>query len=197
MNTYQPSAFTSAVKHLLIINGLCFVALNIEALQGFIFFNFALFPLDSDLFRPWQLITYMFLHGGLWHIMFNMFALWMFGTAIEGVWGTKTFALYYFGAGLGAAVIHMIVTGTPVIGASGGVFAILLAFGMMYPDRKIFMLLVPVGIKAKYFVLMYGVFELFMGMSNLQTGIAHFAHLGGMVVGFAIIKFWKLPTGLD
>ncbi len=197
MNTYQPSAFTTAVKHLLIVNGLCFVALNIEGLQQFLFFNFALFPFDSGAFRPWQLITYMFLHGGVWHIFFNMFALWIFGTAIERVWGTKTFAMYYFGAGLGAAIIHMVVSGSPVIGASGGVFAILLAFGMMFPNQRIFLLLIPVGIKAKYFVLMYGAFELIMGVSNLQTGIAHFAHLGGMVVGFGLIKLWKLPTGLD
>ncbi|MCC5932809.1 MAG: rhomboid family intramembrane serine protease [Candidatus Cyclonatronum sp.] len=197
MNYYQTSAFTPAVKHLLIINGLTFLALNTPALQNLLFFNFALFPIESGMFRPWQLITYMFLHGGMFHIFFNMFALWIFGTAIESVWGTKTFALYYFAAGVGAAIIHMITTGSPVIGASGGVFAILLAFGLMFPNRRIYMLLIPVGIPAKYFVIIYGVFELMMGISNLQTGIAHFAHLGGMIVGFVLIRIWKLPTDLE
>ena len=197
MNFNQNSAFTPAVKHLLIINGLSFLALNTPALQNLLFFNFALFPIESGMFRPWQLITYMFLHGGLFHIFFNMFALWIFGTAIESVWGTRTFALYYFAAGVGAAIIHMITTGSPVIGASGGVFAILLAFGVMFPNRRIYMLLIPVGIPAKYFVIIYGVFELMMGISNLQTGIAHFAHLGGMVVGFILIRLWKLPTDLE
>jgi len=162
--------------------------------------TFALFPPNSEFFqyfRPWQFVTYMFLHGSLGHIFFNMFALWMFGTAIESAWGTKTFTLYYFGAGIGAALLHMLLTPSIVIGASGGVFGILLAFGMMYPERRIYMILIPVGIKAKYFVMLYGAFELMMGISSLQTGIAHFAHLGGMLVGFALIKIWKLPTNLD
>ncbi|MCH8567979.1 MAG: rhomboid family intramembrane serine protease [Balneolales bacterium] len=194
---YQPSGFTPAVKHLLIINGLFFVAFNTGVLRELLFFNFALFPFSSDLFRPWQLISYMFLHGGFGHIFFNMFALWIFGTAIEDAWGTKRFVQYYFIAGLGAAVIHMLITPSAVIGASGGVFGILLAFGMMFPERRIYMLLIPVGIKAKYFVVLYGALELMLGISSLQTGIAHFAHLGGMVVGFLLIKYWKLPTDLE
>lgn len=176
------------------------MALGIPGFDEFLLQNFALFPPNSqffDLFRPWQFVSYMFLHGGLGHIFFNMFALWIFGTAIESTWGTKTFTLYYFGTGIGAAVLHMILTPSIVIGASGGVFGILLAFGMMFPERRIYMLLFPVGIKAKYFVMLYGAFELMMGISSLQTGIAHFAHLGGMIVGIALIKIWKLPTNLE
>lgn len=192
------SAITPSIKHLLIINGLSFVALNTPQLQDFLFFNFALWPLGSGAFAPWQFISYMFLHGSLGHIFFNMFALWIFGTAIESVWGTRRFVIYYFTTGVGAALLHMMIAGgSPVIGASGAVFGILLAFGMMFPERRIFLLLIPVGIKAKYFVMMYGAFELMMGISSLQTGIAHFAHLGGMVVGFLLIRLMKLPTNIE
>lgn len=208
---YQPttqfSMFPPAVKHLLIINVICFVALNTPGIGDIIFAYFAMFPWERGIglipgapyiFYPWQLITYMFLHGSLGHIFFNLFALWIFGTAIENTIGTKKFAQYYFLTGVGAGILHFLITGSgaAVIGASGAVFGLLLAFGMMFPNREIFFLFIPVPIKAKYFVIMYGAFELMMGVSSLQTGIAHFAHLGGMVVGFFLIRYWKLPTNL-
>jgi membrane associated rhomboid family serine protease len=136
----------------------------------------------------------MFLHADISHIIFNLFALWIFGQAIENLWGTKKFYIYYFLTGIGAAVIHMLigVSSGYTIGASGAVFGILLAFGMMFPDRTIYMIFPPIPIKAKYFVAMYGIIELFSGLSRSDSGVAHFAHLGGLVVGYLLIKFWKI-----
>jgi membrane associated rhomboid family serine protease len=173
---------------------------------------FSLFLVDSDLFmtirsylsvsnepmeiltQPWSLVTYMFLHADIYHILFNLFALWIFGQAIENLWGSKRFLLYYMLCGVGAAVIHMFVGGyfTYTLGASGAVFGILLAFGMMFPDRYIMLLIPPIPVKAKYFVLFYGLFELFNGLSMPNSGVAHFAHLGGLAVGFVLIKYWGL-----
>src|SRR5690625_2936508 len=152
----------------------------------------ALWPVESGLFAPWQLVTYMFIHAGFSHIIFNLFALWIFGQGIENYWGTKRFALYYFLTGIGAALIHMWIGGggAPTIGASGAVYGILLAFGMMFPDRYIMLLIPPIPIKAKYFVAIFGAIELFYGVTGTRVGIAHFAHLGGMVVGFLLIKYW-------
>ncbi|MEX0721903.1 MAG: rhomboid family intramembrane serine protease [Balneolaceae bacterium] len=154
----------------------------------------ALYPVDSGYFYPWQLVTYMFLHASLGHIFFNLIALWIFGQAIENLWGSKRFLLYYMLTGVGAALIHMWIggSGAPTIGASGAVYGILLAFGMMFPDKYIILLIPPIPIKAKYFVMIFGAFELFSGLTNYSPGIAHFAHLGGLVVGFILIKFWKL-----
>lgn len=211
--------FPPAVKHLLIINVICFIAYNTPGIFEIMHAYFALYPMDAGVgifpsqpyqFYPWQLVTYMFMHGSLGHVFFNLFALWMFGTAIENTIGTSRFAQYYFLTGIGAGIIQLIVNigvdpvlvqggmlyYIPTVGASGAVFGILLAFGMMYPNREIFLLLIPVPIKAKYFVVFYGAFELFMGISSLDTGIAHFAHLGGMVVGYILIRYWKLPTNL-
>lgn len=135
----------------------------------------------------------MFLHGSFTHILFNLFALWMFGQAIENLWGTKKFVFYYFATGIGAGILQLILSMTSniVIGASGAVFGILLAFGMTFPNREIMLLIPPIPIKAKYFVIIYGALELFSGISGTSTGIAHFAHLGGMIVGFVIIKYWQ------
>lgn len=142
---------------------------------------------------PWQLISYMFLHAGFAHIIFNLFALWMFGQAIENLWGTQRFTVYYFLTGIGAALLHMVISGgnAPTLGASGAVYGILLAFGMMFPDRPIFLLLFPVPIKAKYFVAIFGGLELLNGVTNPNSGIAYFAHLGGMLVGIVLILYWK------
>lgn len=143
---------------------------------------------------PWQLVTYMFLHGNVGHIFFNLFALWIFGQAIENLWGTRRFMVYYLLTGIGAALIHMLVSNyfDYTIGASGAVFGILLAFGMMFPDRYIILLFPPIPIKAKYFVGIYGVMELLSGLSRTDSGVAHFAHLGGLLVGFILIKVWKI-----
>ncbi len=197
-SNYSPNTqftiFPPAVKHLVIVNLLCFLALMTPGIGDYLFHYAALWPVDSPRFEPWQLISYMFLHAGLGHIFFNLFALWIFGQAIENYWGTKRFATYYFLTGIGAALIHMWISGggAPTIGASGAVYGILLAFGMMFPERYILLLIPPIPIKAKYFVAIFGAIELFYGVTGTQTGIAHFAHLGGMVVGFILIKYWGL-----
>jgi len=190
----QFSVFPPAVKHLLIVNVLCFLALTTPGIGDFLFRFGALWPVQSQYFEVWQLVSYMFLHGGMGHIFFNLFALWIFGQAIENYWGTKRFVTYYFLTGIGAAIIHMWIGGggAPTIGASGAVYGILLAFGMMFPDRYIMLLIPPIPIKAKYFVAIFGALELMNGVIGTQTGIAHFAHLGGMIVGFILIKSWGM-----
>jgi membrane associated rhomboid family serine protease len=138
----------------------------------------------------------MFLHGGFGHIFFNLFALWMFGQSIENYWGTKRFTVFYFLTGIGAAILHMFIGGggAPTIGASGAVYGILLAFGMMFPNREIMLLFPPIPMKAKYFVAIFGVIELVSGISRTDSGVAHFAHLGGMLVGFILIKYWGIKA---
>lgn len=192
----QFSVFPPAVKHLLIINVIFFVALSTSGIGQFLFQYGALWPLGSGLFQPWQLISYMFLHGGFMHIFFNLFALWMFGQSIENYWGTKRFTYFYFLTGVGAALLHMVIGGggAPTIGASGAVYGILLAFGMMFPNREIMLLFPPIPMKAKYFVAIFGVIELISGISRTNTGVAHFAHLGGMLVGFILIKYWGIKS---
>jgi membrane associated rhomboid family serine protease len=240
MSAYQPrSAFGGIpiiVKNLLIINGLFFLAtvalepnINLGRILGAFYW-------DSPDFRPWQIITHMFMHGGFMHIFFNMFALWMFGSAIEQVWGPKRFLVYYLITGLGAFLLHYAVIGfqanqlinelgpeavelvksrswqewqsyggkmdsrmvdliyayyIPVVGASGAVFGLLLAFGMMFPNTRLIMLFFPVPIKAKYFVMIFGAIELFSGFANRPgDNVAHFAHLGGMLFGYFLIRYW-------
>lgn len=169
--------------------------------------HFALWPLGPSPysnvpgFEPWQLVTYGFLHGSFTHIAFNMFALWMFGSAIEQVLGEKPFAIYYFTCIIGAAlaqlaVVHWFTGGFyPTLGASGGVFGLLLAFGLMFPHQRIMLLFPPIPMPAWLFVTGYGVIELFLGVTGTQAGVAHFAHLGGMAIGFLLIEYWrgKLP----
>ena len=169
--------------------------------------HFALWPLgpsrfaDVAGFEPWQLVTYSFLHGGLTHIAFNMLALWMFGGPIERLFGSRPFALYYFVCVIGAAVAQLLVvrfwTGGfyPTLGASGGIFGLLLAFGMMFPHERIMLLFPPTPMPAWLFVIGYGVVELFLGITGSAAGVAHFAHLGGMAIGFVLIQYWrgKLP----
>ncbi|MDT8450432.1 MAG: rhomboid family intramembrane serine protease [Wenzhouxiangellaceae bacterium] len=146
-------------------------------------------------FAPWQLLTYALLHGGIGHLFFNMFALYMFGLPIEQTWGSRRFAIYYVVCVLGAGLVQLAtawVSGGvyPTIGASGGVFGLLLAFGVMYPNQRILLLIPPVPIRAKYFVILYGLLTLFFGITGTMGGIAHFAHLGGMLFGLAMILYW-------
>ena len=192
----QFSIFPPAVKHLLIINVLAFVALNTPMIGQFLFEFGALWPIGSGRFDVWQLVSYMFLHAGFGHIFFNLFALWMFGQAIENFWGTNRFVTYYFLTGIGAALLHMLIGGggAPTLGASGAVYGILLAFGMMFPNRPIMLLFPPIPIKAKYFVAIFGAIELVSGLTRANSGVAHFAHLGGMLVGFVLIKYWGLKS---
>lgn len=226
------------VKNLLIINALAFLALLILGNQGLDLNSIAgLYYWKSPQFEPYQLITHMFMHGGLAHIFFNMFALWMFGSPLEQVWGPKRFLTFYLATGLGAAALHMgvmhyqytslvadmdpemvqqvladglnilrdgqnyadpgfgklnLLLNIPTVGASGAVYGILLGFGMLFPNTRLMLLFPPIPMKAKYFVIGYAVIELYMGISNNPgDNIAHFAHLGGMLFGFILIKYWQ------
>jgi membrane associated rhomboid family serine protease len=237
---YSPRRFSilpPVVKNLLIINALFFLAtlafgnifkLNLDDIFGLHYFQ-------SELFYPHQLITYMFMHGGIGHIIFNMFALWMFGNTIENYWGGKRFLFYYIITGVGAALTQELVYGIQIhqiaaqmspemldtvkneglslikqgmnytdnlmgsynvmlnsttVGASGSVYGILLAFGMMFPNALIYLYFF-FPMKAKWFVILYGAIELFSGISNTQDGVAHFAHLGGMLFGLILILLWR------
>tara|TARA_B100001093_G_scaffold157_1_gene263 strand:- start:184 stop:915 length:732 start_codon:yes stop_codon:yes gene_type:complete len=229
------STMPLVVKNLIIINALFFLSRYTLATLINIDLNdsLGLYYFNSPNFKSWQLISYMFMHGGFTHLLFNMFALWMFGAQIENIWGPKRFLNYYLITGFGAAflhylIIHFQVIGlesffsqeqvysvinsgtfdrssplfpkaielyrlyhTPVVGASGSVFGLLLAFGMTFPNQVIYLnFLFP--IKAKYFVIMYGLFEFIGGIQNtVGDNVAHFAHLGGMLFGFILIKYWK------
>jgi membrane associated rhomboid family serine protease len=150
-------------------------------------------------FQPWQVVTYAFLHADLFHILINMYVLWMFGMQIEQQWGSRRFGVYFFVCVIGAALAQVLIRwGAPVptLGASGGVFGVLLAFGMMFPERRIMLLFPPIPIKAKWFVIGLGALELFAGVSGGQSGVANFAHLGGALAGLLLIQYWrgKLPV---
>ena len=194
--TTQFSIFPPAIKNLLIINGLVFLAQMTPVLGLTVMEYLALWPLGSAAsFYPWQLVTYGFLHGDFMHLLFNMFALWMFGLQVENTMGTKRFLSYYFVCVVGAGLVQLFAlysTGgyAPTVGASGAVFGLLLAFGMFFPNQPIYLyFLFP--IKAKWFVVIFGALELFYGVSNVQPGVANFAHLGGMVFGFVLIQYWR------
>ncbi|MBK0377988.1 rhomboid family intramembrane serine protease [Mucilaginibacter segetis] len=213
------------VKNLLIINVLFFVATYALRAQFDMVANLSAFYFDSPFFKPWQVITYMFMHAGFEHIFFNMFALFMFGPMVEYTLGSKKFFNYYFITGIGALALHMLVqaiqiysilgtftaTGmgmmpnisqadlntlqglysTPILGVSGAVFGILVAFGMLFPDVEMMILFIPVPIKAKYVVLGYVAIELFSGFGRFQgDSVAHFAHLGGALFGYLMLKIW-------
>ncbi|KRA32984.1 hypothetical protein ASD68_07925 [Rhodanobacter sp. Root627] len=152
---------------------------------------------DIQGFEPWQLITYAFMHGGVTHILFNMIALYMFGGVIERTFGARNFVIYYFVCAIVAAVAQLIVVQWfthgfyPTLGASGAVFGLLLAFGMLYPHEKVMLMFLPVPMPAWLFVIGYALVELVMGVTGTQAGVAHFAHLGGMVGGYVLIQYWR------
>jgi membrane associated rhomboid family serine protease len=164
---------------------------------------FALWPPSSPQFpgapsfQLWQLLTYGFLHGGLTHLFFNMFALYMFGGEIERLLGSRRFLTYYLACVIGAAVAQLVVVSNvtmrpiPTVGASGGVFGLLLAFGMAFPQRRIMLLFPPIPMPAWLFVTLYGLLELYLGVTGSGQGVAHFAHLGGMVAGYALLVYWR------
>ncbi|MCH8306714.1 MAG: rhomboid family intramembrane serine protease [Proteobacteria bacterium] len=190
------SAIPTVIFALLIANGLLFAAQQLQF--EFLLYNFALWPTGSPRpeFHVWQLLSYGFLHGNLNHIFFNMFGLWMFGRDLERMMGARRFLIYYLTCVIGAGMVQLIVAGIqggiyPTIGASGGVFGILLAFAMAFPNRIIMLLFPPIPMKAKYFVLMYGLLELYLGLSGRAQGVANFAHLGGMFFGFMLIQYWR------
>ncbi len=192
-------AFPPIIKNLLIINVLVFLGQQLA--YGQLILWFGLWPLASG-FQVHQLVSYSFLHGGIGHIFFNMFALWMFGAQIENTWGSRRFSIYYGVCVIGAALAQLAVTAVtggnyPTIGASGGVFGILLAFGLMFPEQRIMLIFPPIPMKAKFFVIGYGLLELFFATSGLQPGVANAAHLAGMAAGFLLITYWHggLPFG--
>lgn len=210
-------------KNLLIINVLCFLAFFVLKTGGYgIDLNDVLglhFFLAED-FRPWQLLTYMFMHGGWEHLFFNMFALWMFGRILEQVLGDKRFLIYYLICGISAGCVQEVAQliqyysmglssyelvqtshGTmamgsflnawTTVGASGAVYGILLAFGYLFPEERMFVFPVPFPIKAKYFVVGYALIELTSALAQRGDGVAHCAHLGGMFFGWLLLRHWK------
>ncbi len=239
MNNFRPQGFSIlplVTKNLLILNGLIFLAgITLQNLFHYdVNTHLGMYYVGSDNFLPIQFITYMFLHGNFTHLFFNMFAFWMFGSAIENFWGPKRFLIYYLATGIGAAIIQQFVgfirieSLEPIdpesmqmmlkegkallmsqrnwvgllgdynllyngytVGASGSVFGILLAFGMLFPNSLIYVYF-AIPVKAKWFVLAYGLIELYSGFANSPgDNVAHFAHLGGMLFGFILIKYWK------
>ena len=183
-----------AVKHIIIINLLMLVLtyLNNPLMSKW----FALNPI-SFIWKPWQLVTYMFMHGGFGHLFFNMYTLFIFGSVLENVWGTKKFLTFYFVTGIGAALVNIGVqylTGSfaLTVGASGAIYGILMGYAMLYPDSRLTLLFPPVSMKAKWFVLIFAGIELLLGISNNPAdNVAHFAHLGGLVFAFLLLMFWK------
>jgi membrane associated rhomboid family serine protease len=203
------SQMPAVVKNLLIINGLMFLSRYL--FEDFMIGTFSLFYPASPFFKFFQLLTHMFMHADLMHLFFNMYALWLFGSMIERVWGGKKFLFYYLVTGLGAACLHLFIEylkignldvneysyriadiyRTPMLGASGAVFGVLLAFGMMFPNTVLQLIIPPVRLKAIWLVVIYGVLELFFGVTQTTAGVAHFAHVGGMLFGFILITYWK------
>ena len=204
-----------ATTNIIIINVLVMVMITLN--REFMIENFALFYPSSPFFHPWQFITHMFMHGGFWHIFFNMYPLWIFGSLLERAWGWQKFLLFYFVTGLGAAFLHtgvqyieaqvymsQIAEGSataqaalhqmkliPTVGASGAIYGVLIGFAMLYPDARLTLIFPPVTLKAKWFVIIFAVIELVTGVTGLGGGIAHFAHLGGMLFGWLLILYWK------
>jgi len=193
-------------RTLLIANGLVFLLQQFMA-QGAML-AFALWPMvevrlpDGGIgsaFLPWQLLTYGFLHGNLPHLFFNMLALLMFGGPIEQLWGTRRFAIYYLVCVVGAGLVQLVVAtiaaqhgnAYPTVGASGGVFGVLLAYGMMFPNHRVMLLFPPIPMKARTLVIVFGAIELVMGVGGARSHVAHFAHLGGMAFGFLLIQYWR------
>lgn len=232
MNSYRPSPFANippVVKNLLIINIIFFIAMHIFAAnnQYPLIKYLAVYYFDSPNFRVWQIVSYMFMHSpGFTHILFNMFALFSFGPALEYIMGSKKFLNFYLITGLGALVLQMLVQAievysiagsitidlntftssnaehirtleeiyySPMIGASGAIFGLLIAFGMLFPNAELMLLFLPVPIKAKYLMPVYIVIELFLGVAQFAgDSVAHFAHLGGALFGFLLIKYWGI-----
>jgi membrane associated rhomboid family serine protease len=179
---------------LLIVNVAIFVV-DQFLLGGMLSQWFALWPLGTN-FQPYQVATYAFLHGSMMHLFFNMLGLWMFGAELERIWGGKRFVQFYAASILSAAGMQLVInlllgSPFPTVGASGGLFGLLLAFGMMFPNRTIMPLFPPIPMKAKTFVMVFGGLELFLGVTGTASGVAHFAHLGGMLGGWLMIRYWR------
>ncbi len=208
MQYYQPRQIrfgfgsghiTPAVRFIIFANGIIYL---LQKIIGKTFEDWTIywFGLHSDFilkkFYIWQFFSYMFLHGDFLHILLNMFILWMFGCEVERNWGKKEFLKYYFICGIGAGFFHLLFNMSsfiPVVGASGAIFGILIAFAMLFPDRLVILFPFPIALKAKYWAIIFAGLELLFGLSFRDSGVAHFAHLGGMIVGFVYLKFgWKI-----
>ncbi len=205
-------------KNIVIIN--VFMLLFTKLRPEFMMSNFALFYPTSQYFHWWQPVTHMFMHGGFTHLFFNMFTLLMFGTALERQWGSKKYLLFYFVTGLGAAAIHMgvmwlqikyqmgqigseaalssaamhsiqLIKNTPTVGASGAIYGLLMGYAMLYPESRMTLLFPPITLSAKWWVGIFFVIELLTGVFGSGGGVAHFAHLGGMIFAFVLVKIWK------
>ena len=209
------SGIPAAIKHIIIINVLMMLLTLMR--ENFMYETFALFYPTSPFFHWWQPVTHMFMHGGFWHLFFNMYTLFIFGSVLERVWGTKKFLVFYFVTGLGAALVH---TGVewiqmqsliskaaegpsaamasihamkmpPTVGASGAIYGVLMGYAMLYPDSVLTLIFPPISLKAKWFVLIFAAIELLTGVTGTGGGIAHFAHLGGLIFGFLLMWYWK------
>ena len=199
-------------RSLLIVNVIMFVATLIN--EDFMIRTFAMFYPASPLFRWWQPLTHMFMHGGWWHILFNMYTLVMFGMVVERALGTKKFLILYFVTGLGAVALHtgvewldihrlaastdmsaqasvIDILRTPMVGASGAIYGVLVAFAMLYPEARMTLIFPPVTLDAKWMVAIFIGIELLTGITGTQMGIAHFAHLGGALFGFLLVLYWR------
>ncbi len=205
----------TAIKNIIIINVLVMIMTMLN--EDFMYETFSLFYPTSPFFHWWQPVTHMFMHGGFWHLFFNMYTLYIFGSVLERVWGTRKFLVFYFVTGLGAALIHTGVEWiqmqswlsqaaegsaaalssihalkmTPTVGASGAIYGVLMGYAMLYPDSVLTLIFPPVSMKAKWFVLIFAAIELLTGVTGTGGGIAHFAHLGGLIFGYLLILFWK------
>lgn len=193
MNSFRNMA-PPTVLNLLIINCLGLMASSLFPMLNY---YLGLHTIQSQGFMPYQLVSYMFLHGDLSHLFFNMFALWMFGRTLEYELGSRRFLTYYMVCGVGAGLLQLAIgmfyPFSLTVGASGAVFGLLLAFGVLHPNSVIMLLIPPIPIKAKYFVMLYGALELFLGWRNSPIdNVAHFAHLGGMLWGFLLLTYWRL-----
>jgi membrane associated rhomboid family serine protease len=185
---------------LIVVNVLAFL---LQQVMGNLLVQwFALWPVGSGLFMPWQLGSYAFLHGGLMHLAFNMYGLWLFGSELERVWGARRLSVFYAVSVLVAALVQLGVTAVlgsdnPTVGASGGLFGLLIGFAMVFPRRMITPLLPPIPMPAPVFVALYGALELTLGVTGSATGIAHFAHLGGLLGGWLVMRYWRgqVPFG--
>lgn len=209
------SNIPAATKNIILINVCIWImtALN----ENFMYEKFALFYPTSPFFHWWQPVTHMFMHGGFFHLFFNMYTLYFFGRVLEERWGAKKFLIFYFVTGLGAALVHtgveylqmntwmsQVAEGsmaaqarihalkmTPTVGASGAIYGVLMGFAMLYPDALMSLVFPPVTMKAKWFVLIFAAIELLTGVTGTGGGIAHFAHLGGLIFGYILILYWK------
>lgn len=195
------SSLPDVTRNLIIINIIVFIPTLIN--ENLMLSNFALFFPASRFFHFWQPLTHMFMHGSFTHILFNMYTLFIFGSAVENTIGSKKFLVFYLLTGLGAALMHTgvqylqyaagsaSVLYVPTVGASGAIYGVLMAYAMLYPDSIMTLIFPPVSMKAKWFVLIFAVIEFLTGVGGTMDGIAHFAHLGGMVFGFILLRWWK------